>query len=72
MQIVLYFDEPTIGYCPDCDVLAVYRNDKGLVCPKCHTTEISVFTWDGNSRHPEEDDTEEDDTEEDDTEEDDW
>ena len=55
MQIVYYFDEPTIGYCPDCDVIAAWNNVKGLFCPKCLTTELSEFTWNGNSRHPEED-----------------
>ena len=65
MQIVYYFEEPIIGYCPDCDVIAMWTSDKGLVCPKCHTQKLSVFKWDETSRHPEEDPPEEDEEDED-------
>ena len=51
-QIVWFFDKPTIGYCPRCEVVAIYRD--GLVCPKCGTHEVSLFEWDGDSKHPEE------------------
>jgi len=50
---VYYFDEPTIGYCPECYEAAIYT-DK-LRCPKDAKHELSIFTWDGNSKHPEED-----------------
>ena len=51
-QIVYYFDGPTIGFCPDCERTAIYRD--GLVCPKCRTRELSIFVWDKESKHPEE------------------
>lgn len=44
---------PTIGYCLDCKVLAVYDNVNGLYCPKCETKDISIFEHDGKSRCPE-------------------
>ena len=50
-QIVWFFDEPTIGYCPSCEVAAIYKD--GLVCPKCRTRELSLFVWDKESKHPE-------------------
>lgn len=51
MQIVWFFDRPTIGYCPKCEKVAIYKD--GLKCPKCKTTELSIFEWDGESKHPE-------------------
>lgn len=46
-------DQPTIGYCPDCDEIATWNNDKGLLCPICGTTELSIFHHDGASKYPE-------------------
>ena len=59
MQIVYYFDKPTIGYCPDCDCLAVYRSGVGMLCPNNKEHTLSYFEWNENSRHPEEDEEEE-------------
>jgi len=53
MQIVWYFDEPTIGYCPECDCLAAWDSVHGLHCPKCRTTRLALFKWDTNSNPPE-------------------
>ena len=50
---IYYFDKPVIGYCPVCDVLAVYSSERGLHCPKCKSSDISVFEWNESSRHPE-------------------
>ncbi|GAH38975.1 unnamed protein product [marine sediment metagenome] len=50
-QIIYYFDSiPTIGFCPKCEVTAIYMD--GLVCPKCRNRELSIFIWDGESKHP--------------------
>jgi len=48
---VYFFEKPTIGYCPECDIIATYRD--GLICPKCRTKELSLFTWDEDSKYPE-------------------
>lgn len=51
-QIVYYFDQiPTIGFCKECDEVAIYHD--GLICPKCRTKELSIFVWDKESPHPE-------------------
>jgi len=50
---IYYFDKPTIGYCPNCDELAIYIENKGLICPKCKTRDLSIFEWDESSRNPE-------------------
>jgi len=51
-QIVWYFDQiPTIGFCKECDEVAIYHD--GLICPKCRTKELSIFVWDKESPHPE-------------------
>jgi len=50
---VYFFDKPVIGYCPECDEIAVYHPEKGLICPRCGTTNLSIFVWDGESRYPE-------------------
>ena len=52
MQIVYYFEKPTIGYCPECDCLAVYRRNK-LICPNDKVHELSFFVWDESSEPPE-------------------
>ncbi|GAG73929.1 unnamed protein product [marine sediment metagenome] len=53
MQKVWFFEKPTIGYCPDCDELAVWDSERGLHCPKCKSTEVSIFEWMGNGKYPE-------------------
>jgi len=53
MQKVWFFEKPTIGYCPDCDELAVWDSERGLHCPKCKSTEVSIFEWTGNGKYPE-------------------
>ena len=53
MQIVWYFEKPTIGFCPDCQVIAFWTQDKGLYCPNCQTQKISEFSWEEGTRHPE-------------------
>ena len=58
MQRVYHFDTPMIGYCPDCDELAIYHNNV-LRCPKCRSTDLSIFIWDGQSKYPEHDEVEE-------------
>ncbi len=51
-QIVWYFDQqPTIGFCKECDEVAIYHD--GLICPKCRTKDLSIFVWDKESPHPE-------------------
>lgn len=53
MQKVWYFDKkPTIGYCTDCEETAIWTEGLGLHCPKCRTTDVSVFEWDGVSKAP--------------------
>jgi hypothetical protein len=51
-QIVYFFDKPTIGYCRKCDEIAIYR--EGLECPTCRTSQLSIFTWNGEGPYPEE------------------
>ena len=53
MQIVYYFSKPTIGYCPECDCLATYRQDYGLICPNDRKHPISHFEWNESSEPPE-------------------
>jgi len=53
MQIVWFFEKPTIGYCPKCDEIAEYHTGR-LKCPECGTQELSLFEWDENSKYPEE------------------
>jgi Zn finger protein HypA/HybF involved in hydrogenase expression len=50
---VYFFDKPTIGYCPECDEIAIYIESKGLICPKCKSKDLSLFVWDENSKYPE-------------------
>ena len=50
---IWYFEEPVIGVCPDCGELADYHMTKGLHCPKCGRTDLSIFKWDPNTPHPE-------------------
>jgi len=53
---IFYFeDKATIGFCPLCDEFAVYTEGEGLHCPGCGTKSVSYFVWDGESRHPEDD-----------------
>ncbi|MCK4697472.1 MAG: hypothetical protein KAT53_04095 [Dehalococcoidia bacterium] len=52
-QIVWFFDEPTIGFCPECERTAIYIEGEGFVCPICRTRELSLFLWDKESPHPE-------------------
>lgn len=52
-QIVYFFDgKPTIGYCPRCEVTAIYMEEKGLICPVCESRNLSHFLWDKVSNHP--------------------
>ena len=51
--MVWFFDKPTIGYCPKCDKIATWSRGEGLHCPKCKTTDVSIFEWDENSPYPE-------------------
>lgn len=53
-QIVWFFDQPTIGYCPDCKEIAIYHG--GLVCPKCGKRNLAIFHWDPSSLDPEDGD----------------
>jgi len=53
VMTVYFFDKPVIGYCPECDEIAVYHPEKGLIRPRCGTTNLSIFVWDGESRYPE-------------------
>ena len=55
---VYYFEKPTIGYCPDCGVSAVYLGGNGLVCPKNTKHKLSLFVHDEESRHPEDEEGE--------------
>lgn len=52
MQKVWYFETPTIGYCIDCEEIAIWTERLGLHCPKCRTTDVAVFVWDGVSKYP--------------------
>uniref|UniRef100_A0A6M3X4U6 Uncharacterized protein n=1 Tax=viral metagenome TaxID=1070528 RepID=A0A6M3X4U6_9ZZZZ len=53
MQLVYFFEDPTIGYCKDCDCLAVWDSEQGLHCPKCKSQDISLFIHDPDSPYPE-------------------
>ena len=48
---IYYFEKPTIGYCRKCEKIATYQ-DK-LQCPKCKTTNLSIFEWNEESAYPE-------------------
>ena len=52
---VHYFEQPTIGYCPECGKAAVWDNVRGLYCPKCKAgkSQLAIFVWDKHSRYPE-------------------
>jgi hypothetical protein len=52
-QKVWYFDNPTIGYCPKCDCIALWDNVRGLHCPRCKAKKLSLFIWDKKSEPPE-------------------
>ncbi len=51
-QIVNYFRVPTIGFCPFCIVIGDYQPGKGMICPSCRRDDLSLFTWDRESPHP--------------------
>ena len=53
MADVYFFDEPTIGYCKECELIATWDEELGLYCPGCESTKISIFEWDGESEYPE-------------------
>jgi len=53
MQKVWFFEKPTIGYCPECDEIATWDDERGLHCPSCGTKDLSIFVWNGESRPPE-------------------
>jgi hypothetical protein len=53
MQIVWYFDKPTIGYCKECDCTAIYDDEHGLSCPTDTEHDISVFEYNGDGPFPE-------------------
>lgn len=48
---IYFFEEPTIGYCPDCEKEAVYSIGKGLYCPNCKTQDLSIFIYDKNTKY---------------------
>ena len=48
---VYFLEKPTIGYCKNCDKIAVYTDE--LKCPECGTTDLSIFVWDEESEYPE-------------------
>ena len=50
---VWFFDQPTIGFCPEHNCAAEYSAHEGLRCPVCRTTELSIFVWDKESKYPE-------------------
>jgi Zn finger protein HypA/HybF involved in hydrogenase expression len=52
--MIWFFDKPTIGYCRECDQIAVWNDVKGLHCPLCGTGDISIFEYNGEGPYPEE------------------
>ena len=54
IEKVWYFDKPVIAICIECDEFAIYKEGKGLVCPKCGSSKhLAIFEWDGDSEYPE-------------------
>ncbi len=53
MQTVYFFDKPIIGYCPECDEIAVWDSANGLHCPNCKSDELSEFEYEGKRPYPE-------------------
>jgi hypothetical protein len=51
---VWYFDKPTIGYCRKCDTTeTIYDTGVGMRCSQCKTDDLSYFSWNDLSPHPE-------------------